>query len=313
MLYQAFLTHNQKPITKWLHYFPVYERHFNRFINQSIVFWEIGVAKGGSLQMWKRYFGPLAKIIGIDIRPECKNHEEDQITVCVGDSKDTAFLQKIIDAYGYPDIILDDGSHLMSDVCAAFNFLYDKVTKNGVYMVEDMHTSYWEKFEGGLKKEGTFIELCKSLADHMNARYNGLPRLFAETTFSMSFYDSMVVFEKSRMLDENIKAIKMPGNEPGFAQGLYDKVVFYGCGQYLRELLKIKDLYVTPDEIWDVNAENINKNNISFLCDIPLVKPDFCAANKEKIAVFITVADEAARRTIKKTLNDCGFFNIFNI
>lgn len=53
---------------KWAHYFPIYERHFSWYVNKSLTFLEIGVARGGSLQMWQRYFGPLAKIVGIDIQ-----------------------------------------------------------------------------------------------------------------------------------------------------------------------------------------------------------------------------------------------------
>ena len=207
MLYHDFLTNGSKPVHKWLHYFPIYEKHFSRFINQSVVFWEIGVSRGGSLQMWKRYLGPFARIIGIDINPECKSHEEDQISICIGDQSDTKFLQGIIDKYGCPDIVLDDGSHVMEHVCASFDFLYDKVSKNGVYFIEDMHTAYWTQFGGGLKREGTFIEQCKSLIDSLNARHCGLPTSFADITFSMSFYDSVVVFEKIQWQKDIEKAI----------------------------------------------------------------------------------------------------------
>jgi hypothetical protein len=74
MLYHDFLTNNQKLINKWVHYFPIYERHFQKWINQSLVLFEIGVYKGGSVQMWKRYFGPFATIVGIDINPECSTN-----------------------------------------------------------------------------------------------------------------------------------------------------------------------------------------------------------------------------------------------
>jgi len=210
MLYHDFLSNDKKIIHKWLHYFPIYEKHFNKFKNQAVIFWEIGVSHGGSLQMWKRYLGPFAKIVGIDLNPECKQHEEDQIEICIGDQSDTKFLQEVIDNYGYPDVVLDDGSHIMEHVCESFNFLYDKVTKNGVYLVEDLHTAYWESYGGGIQREGTFIELCKSLIDSLNARHCGLPRSFADSTFSMCFYDSVVVFEKIQWQKDNLKAIMTP-------------------------------------------------------------------------------------------------------
>jgi len=207
MLYNDFLTNDQKLLHKWLHYFPIYERHLKKFINQSVLFWEIGVYQGGSLQMWKRYLGPFVRIIGIDINPECKQHEENQIRVCIGDQSDTLFLQKVIDTYGCPDVVLDDGSHIMRHVCTTFDFLYPKVSKNGVYLVEDLHTAYWPDYGGGLKKEGTFIELCKGLIDLLNARHIGVANDFAESTFSISFYDSVAVFEKIQWTTDSFRSV----------------------------------------------------------------------------------------------------------
>ena len=62
-LWQDFLNNDRRVIQKWTHYFPVYERHFSPWRNKSLTFLEIGVSRGGSLQMWQRYFGPMAKII----------------------------------------------------------------------------------------------------------------------------------------------------------------------------------------------------------------------------------------------------------
>src|SRR6202041_3095696 len=107
-------------------------------------------------QMWKRYFGPHAQIIGLDIRPECREFEEDQIAVRIGDQSETRFLDGVLNEFGPPDVVLDDGSHRMEHVVASFRHLYPKLDRNGVYMVEDMHTSYMTKYGGGLCREGTF-------------------------------------------------------------------------------------------------------------------------------------------------------------
>ncbi|MGA3053458.1 MAG: hypothetical protein ABSD63_04565 [Candidatus Korobacteraceae bacterium] len=87
----------------------------------------------------------------------------------------------------------------MSHVIASFQFLYPRVAKNGVYMVEDLHTAYWEEYEGGLRKPTTFIELSKNLLDELNADHSRgalAPTEFTRTTLSMHFYDSVTVFEK---------------------------------------------------------------------------------------------------------------------
>jgi hypothetical protein len=198
-LWSDFLTNDKRIIHKWKHYFPIYERHFKDFVNKPITFVEIGCGLGGSLQMWKRYFGPHARIVGIDINPACKSFEEDQIDVRIGDQSDEKFLRGLIDELGAPDIVLDDGSHMMSHLTASFRFLYPQMAKNGIYLVEDLHTAYWDEFEGGLRKPSTFVELCKGLVDELNADHSreALPPTdFTRTTLSMHFYDSVVVFER---------------------------------------------------------------------------------------------------------------------
>ncbi len=198
-LWSDVLNHDKRLIHKWKHYFPIYERHFKDFIYKPVTFIEIGCGLGGSLQMWKRHFGPHARIIGIDINPQCKRFAEDQIEIHIGAQQDPAFLQRVIDQVGIPDIVVDDGSHIMSQIVTTFNFLYPKMLKNGVYLVEDLHAAYWEEYEGGLRKPTTFIELCKSLIDELNADHSRgtlSPTEFTKSTIGMHFYDSVVVFER---------------------------------------------------------------------------------------------------------------------
>lgn len=197
-LWADFLTNDKRTINKWKHYFPAYELHFGRFVNRSVVFWEIGCGKGGSLQMWKRYFGPHAQIVGIDVRPECSEFEEDQIAVRIGNQSEVNFLDRLLEEFGTPDAVLDDGSHEMQHVNATFRHLYPRIDRNGVYMVEDMHTAYWEKYGGGLRREGSFIELCKQLIDELNGVHAGLETEFTHSTLSMHFYDSIVAFERGK-------------------------------------------------------------------------------------------------------------------
>jgi ubiquinone/menaquinone biosynthesis C-methylase UbiE len=158
-LWGDFLTNQQRVIHKWTHYFPVYERHLSRFRNLSITMVEIGCGEGGSLQMWKRYLGPFARIIGIDIRQECLALEEDQISVRVGDQGDASFLHRVVDEFGSVDVVLDDGSHLMRHMSASFKALYPMLSRNGVYIVEDLHACYWTEYEGGYRQSGSFIEI----------------------------------------------------------------------------------------------------------------------------------------------------------
>ena len=198
-LWSDFLTNQDLLIHKWKHYFPVYERHLERFRNQDVLMFEIGVSHGGSLRMWKRWLGPHARIVGIDIDPRAAGAEEDQVDVRIGSQSDLGFLEGLIAEFGVPDIVLDDGSHVMGDVNATFDFLYPRVSKNGVYMVEDMHTAYWDEYGGGVGHPDSFIERSKGFIDRLNADHARgalAPDAFTATTRSMCFYDSFVVFEK---------------------------------------------------------------------------------------------------------------------
>jgi hypothetical protein len=198
-LWSDVLNHDKRLIHKWKHYFPIYERHFKEFVYKPVTLIEIGCGQGGSLQMWKQYLGPHARIVGIDINPQCRRFAEDQIEIHIGAQQDATFLQRVIDQVGIPDIVVDDGSHVMSHLVATFDFLYPKMLKNGVYLVEDLHTAYWEEYEGGLRKPANFIEICKNLIDELNADHSRgalPPTEFTKSTAAMHFYDSVVVFER---------------------------------------------------------------------------------------------------------------------
>jgi len=152
--------------------------------------------------MWQRYFGPLAKIVGIDIDDKCTAHESPGIYVRIGDQKDERFLQAVIDEFGIPDIVVDDGSHKMDDVSASFQFLYPKMPKNGVYAVEDLHTAYWKEYGGGIDETRSFVNQAKRFIDSLNADHSRgvIPVDFiTRETFSISFYDSVIVFEKGEV------------------------------------------------------------------------------------------------------------------
>ena len=198
-LWQDFQTNDKKLIHKWMHYFPIYERHLSPYRNKTVTLVEVGVSKGGSLQMWQRFLGPMATLVGIDIDPSCKDHEDDNIFVRIGDQSDKSFLQSIMQEFGNPDIVIDDGSHVMSHITATFEYFYSRLPKNGIYIVEDLHTAYWEEFEGGINNPNTFINKSKAFVDKLNADHSRgaiEPDFISKNTFGISFYDSVVVLER---------------------------------------------------------------------------------------------------------------------
>lgn len=201
-----------RPIYKWDHYFDIYHRHFARFLDRPVTMLEIGVYKGGSLDMWRDYFHDGSTIVGIDINRDCARFQDGNIQVRIGNQHDVAFLTAVTDEFGPFDIIVDDGSHIAADQITSFKTLYPRMAEDGVYLVEDTHAGLWPSF---LRKNGSanFLSFCSQKVqelmqmtgqEHLAERFH-LPRAdrtgeipasdFNRTTRCIAFYDSVAVFE----------------------------------------------------------------------------------------------------------------------
>jgi hypothetical protein len=200
-LAEYFSGHQGRLISKWRHYFEIYHRHFEKFRGRSPVVVEIGVFGGGSLQMWRHYFGPGTRIVGIDVDPRCKRFEDESTTIMIGDQSDRAFLAEVCKAVPHVDILIDDGGHTMAQQIATLEELYLHIQPHGVYLCEDVHTSYMSEFGGGYQRSGSFVEYSKGLIDYLYGWYSQeRERLavnkFTVSTFALHFYDSVLVLEK---------------------------------------------------------------------------------------------------------------------
>lgn len=195
-----FKNNRKNQIHKWSNYFNIYERYLSKFRGKNIIFLEIGVSQGGSLQMWQHYFGDGAKIYGIDIDPRCRGVEEKNIKVFTGSQKDPKFLREVIKKIAPIDIVIDDGSHNSSHQIMSFKELFGALGEGGIYLCEDTFTSYWLKYGGGYKRRGTYIEHMKNIVDDLHA-YHSRQKRFKVTEYTksisfISFYNGIVVVEK---------------------------------------------------------------------------------------------------------------------
>jgi Methyltransferase domain len=219
-LQRYFESNTGRLIDKHTHYFDIYDRYFARYRNTEVCFVEIGVYNGGSLQMWKHYFGSKARIFGVDINPECKQLEEEQVKIYIGDQADKGFLEQLTKQIPRPDIVLDDGGHFMDQQINTFEVLYPHVAPDGIYMCEDMHTSYRRNYGGGFKARGTFVEYSKNFIDYLNVKHCARlqkPKVleFARSAYGLHYYDSVLVIEK-RLREESKRRIT---GKPAFPPG----------------------------------------------------------------------------------------------
>ena len=141
------------PLDKWVHYFPIYDRHLATYRGSAIRVLEIGVYRGGGLAMLGHYLGPAAQIVGIDI-DELARTGAGRHVVEIGDQEDPAFLSSVAERHGPFDIVIDDGGHTMRQQIRSVETLFPLLAEGGVYIVEDCHTSYWAPLCGSVRPGG---------------------------------------------------------------------------------------------------------------------------------------------------------------
>jgi len=120
-----------------------YHRFYSQYIKRNISkILEIGVEGGHSINLWLEYC-PNAFVYGMDIKTEYNNG---RINVIKGDQSKTDDLQKVLEKTGGNlDVILDDGSHIPEHQILTFNTLFPSVVPGGIYIIEDIETSYWKQ------------------------------------------------------------------------------------------------------------------------------------------------------------------------
>jgi SAM-dependent methyltransferase len=145
-------------IFKWRHYFDIYHRHFARFIGREVHLLEIGVFSGGSLEMWKAYFGPKCQVYGVDLEAACRSYEGDRVKIFIGDQADRGFWKKFRQEVPILDILIDDGGHTPDQQIVTLEEMLPHLRPGGVYLCEDISCVHHH-----------FAAFTAGLADNLNA------------------------------------------------------------------------------------------------------------------------------------------------
>lgn len=201
---------------KWSNYFEIYENLFKKFVNKKITFVEIGIGNGGSLFMWKKFFGKNARIIGIELNPDAKKLEKFGFEIFIGDQSDPFFWKKFYKKVGKIDVLLDDGGHKNIQQITSFMESYNNINQNGIIVVEDTHTSYMKKKGFKNPSNYSFINFCNLIIENLHRRNpsaNKRLNILSKKIESIYFYDSIVSinfgqFKKlnqTRLLENNKK------------------------------------------------------------------------------------------------------------
>ncbi|MBA3238226.1 MAG: class I SAM-dependent methyltransferase [Parachlamydiaceae bacterium] len=198
-------------------YTKIYTRYFDSIKENHLKFLEIGIFQGGSVKMWESYF-PNADLHFMDINPSLiQYHSLRSRYHYLDQSNPHELRQFIISTGGEFDIIIDDGGHLMNQQITSFLLLFPTLKSGGIYIIEDLHTSYWTHFGGGgtfsLPKSspGSTIEFLKQAIDDVNfvgartgcasfdkasLEVQAKLNMFQKDILSLHFYDSLCIILK---------------------------------------------------------------------------------------------------------------------
>lgn len=240
-LNQLYSEHEGKISDKWSLYLAEYDRIFTEYRNKPISMLEVGIQNGGSLEIWAKYFSHGEKFVGCDINSDCSllQYNDPRIAVVIGDVNSDSVRDEILQHCQEYDIVIDDGSHISSDIIKTFAKYFPNIMDGGVFVAEDLHCSYWEGFEGGLFDPFSSITFFKLLADVINHEHWGVEKKRSDLlkgfctkyefeldeellkqVHSISFINSMCVVRKSvvrnnflgsRFIGGNIEEI-VPGH-----------------------------------------------------------------------------------------------------
>jgi len=237
----------------WPHYFEAYHNHWQRYRGKEVTFMEIGVQSGGKIPLLRNYFGPGFKYIGIDINPSTDMFDGiDWVNIEIGNSNDPAFWKEIRAKYPKVDLFLDDGGHRMEQQRTAMKEMLPHVQADGVYMCEDLSTSWSRGFGGYPNKDSryqifmdnTMVGLVHRSLDWLNAAWipgqvmkdnSNSPKLdnfwpkepwwreFQSSVKHIHYYNQVVVYEKG-LVEHKFSTMTVGKSIPYDDSGIHEKV-----------------------------------------------------------------------------------------
>jgi len=196
-LFDIFNKKKGRIVWKWLNYFPIYEENFMRFKNKNISMIEIGTRDGGSLDMWRSYFGLGMRMIGIDINPNAIIFN-DTNNMFIGSQNDSIFLQRVVDTLGKGtvSVILDDASHHRLFQATSYSVLSQLLAPDSVYMIEDVELDSLESY----RQFKAFFHVSHLFTNNVGAS----PKMY-----SFNFYKMVMAFNfRPLSFQGEVKAIK---------------------------------------------------------------------------------------------------------
>lgn len=204
---------------KYDSYFFVYEALLEKYVDREITLVEVGVFNGGSLFMWREFFGPKARIIGIDLNPDALEWTKNGFEIYIGDQSSDKFWVDLYQKIGKVDVLIDDGGHTNRQQIITSHYAIQNINDGGLLIVEDVHTNYFREF--GNPSRYSFVNFAHRIVDGVNSRAYSLRRTYAQYSsrvYSVSFFESMVAFQ----IDSRLCKQSVPTSNNGASRDVTD-------------------------------------------------------------------------------------------
>lgn len=204
---------------KYDSYFPAYEALLQKYVDRELTIVEVGIFNGGSLFMWREFFGPKARIIGIDLNPDAREWEKHGFEIYIGDQSSGQFWLELFQKIGKVDILIDDGGHTNRQQIVTSHYAIQNINDGGLLIVEDVHTNYFREF--GNPSRYSFVNFAHRIVDGVNSRSYALRRAYTQYSsrvYSVSFFESIVAFQ----VDSRLCRQSVPTSNNGVSRGVTD-------------------------------------------------------------------------------------------
>jgi len=220
----------------WHSYGHSYGAAFRRWKYCRVKLLEIGIGGyadslgGRSLLAWQAFF-PFGNIIAADIvpKPELAGGRRQIVEL---DQSSVPQLAALRDREAPFDVIIDDGSHFNAHQILTFQQMFGALKDGGIYVVEDVQTSFWPGLVADVEWDGAgiadpafagtcygyFLELAKYVnhAEFLDSAHTDPALLvFGKQVRRIAFEHNLILLEKGNNTEASTFVRRQPANRHG--------------------------------------------------------------------------------------------------
>lgn len=180
------IKYNTDKSSKHHNFTKFYDSFLTKIRFNSLKVLEIGVKHGASIKMWADYF-ENSDVYGADIQiSQCSKSIPKNVQLYSLDQSNKQQLIDFFKKHGTFDVIIDDGSHINSHQIITFDTSINYLKSNGIYILEDLHTSLPFYNKTHIDTNITALDYLKTKEDLYDINYYSEKTVDNHSTMSMT-------------------------------------------------------------------------------------------------------------------------------